>query len=206
MKLTIPELGELTMLTLRSPKEAAQQIIGIGLPRDVLWSLLVLISVANAILVWVSNVLTGPTPEQVEQMPIRIPEIIYSPLFAFVILAGALTIMVNVLHWIGKAIGGTGSIENMLSVLVWLQCLRMMTQIILLVLLFAAPSLAGLFGLIVSVLSIWILVHFVNEAAELDSVFKTIGVLLSAMVGIALGLSFLLTITGLATMGIDGHV
>jgi hypothetical protein len=73
-------------------------------------------------------------------------------------------------------------------------------------LMLAVPSLAGLFGLAVAILSLWILVHFVNEAAGLDSIFKTVGVLLSAMVGVILGLSFILTITGLATMGIDANV
>ena len=81
-----------------------------------------------------------------------------------------------------------------------------MAQIVLLVLMLALPSLAGLFGLAIAILSLWILVHFVNEAAGLGSLFKTVGVLLSAMVGIILGLSFILTITGLATMGIDANV
>jgi hypothetical protein len=206
MNLTAPALSALTMLSLSNPKEAAQQIIGAGFRRDVLWSFLVLVSVANAVLVWLSNVLTGPTPEQIEQMPIKIPEIVFSPLFAFVFLAGALVIMVHALYWLGAAIGGKGSLDNMLSVLVWLQCLRMISQVVLLVLLLSVPTAAGLFGLAVSILSIWILVHFVNEATGLGSLFKTVGVLLSALVGIILGLSFILTVTGLATMGIDAHV
>ncbi|MFT5797113.1 MAG: hypothetical protein ACI84R_001169 [Candidatus Azotimanducaceae bacterium] len=206
MILTPQSLGTLTMLSLRSPSIAARFVISSGLQRDALWSLLLLVSVANATLVWISNALTGPTPEQLAQMPIQIPAIIFSPLFAFVFLAGALVITVHVLHWLGAAIGGTGSLDNMLAVLVWLQGLRVLAQVILLVLMLAVPSIAGLFGLAVAILSIWLLVHFVNEATGLGSLFKTVGVLLSAMVGIILGLSFILTITGLATMGIDANV
>ena len=206
MILTPQSLVTLIMLSLRNPSIAARFVISSGLQRDALWSLLLLVSVANATLVWVSNALTGPTPEQLAQMPIQIPAIIFSPLFAFVFLAGALVITVYVLHWLGAAIGGTGSLDNMLAVLVWLQGLRVLAQIILLVLMLAVPSIAGLFGLAVAILSIWILVHFVNEATALGSLFKTVGVLLSAMVGIILGLSFILTITGLATMGIDANV
>jgi hypothetical protein len=206
MIFTPQSLGTLTMLSLRNPSIAARFVISSGLQRDVLWSLLLLVSVANATLVWVSNALTGPTPEQLAQMPIQIPAIIFSPLFAFVFLAGALVITVHVLHWLGAAIGGTGSLDNMLAVLVWLQGLRVLAQVILLVLMLAVPSIAGLFGLAVAILSIWLLVHFVNEATGLGSLFKTVGVLLSAMVGIILGLSFILTITGLATMGIDANV
>jgi hypothetical protein len=142
----------------------------------------------------------------VAQMPIQIPQIVFSPLFAFVFLAGALVITVHVLYWIGAAIGGDGELDDMLSVLVWLQTMRVFAQVILLVLMLALPTLAGLFGLAVAVLSIWILVHFVNEATGLGSIFKTVGVLLSAMVGIILGLSFILTITGLASVGIDANV
>jgi hypothetical protein len=199
-------IGTLTILSLQNPALAARFVLASGLRRDILWSLLLLVSIANATLVWVSNALTGPTPEQLAQMPIQIPAIIFSPLFAFVFLAFALVITVHVLHWLGAAIGGTGSLENMLAVLVWLQGLRVMAQVVLLVLMLAVPSLAGLFGLAVAILSLWILVHFVNEAAGLDSIFKTVGVLLSAMVGVILGLSFILTITGLATMGIDANV
>jgi hypothetical protein len=199
-------IGTLTILSLQNPALAARFVLASGLRRDILWSLLLLVSIANATLVWVSNALTGPTPEQLAQMPIQIPAIIFSPLFAFVFLAVALVITVHVLHWLGAAIGGTGSLENMLAVLVWLQGLRVMAQVVLLVLMLAVPSLAGLFGLAVAILSLWILVHFVNEAAGLDSIFKTVGVLLSAMVGVILGLSFILTITGLATMGIDANV
>ena len=199
-------IGTLTILSLQNPALAARFVLASGLRRDILWSLLLLVSIANATLVWVSNALTGPTPEQLAQMPIKIPAVIFSPLFAFVFLAGALVITVHVLHWLGAAIGGTGSLENMLAVLVWLQGLRVMAQVVLLVLMLAVPSLAGLFGLAVAILSLWILVHFVNEAAGLDSIFKTVGVLLSAMIGVILGLSFILTITGLATMGIDANV
>jgi hypothetical protein len=206
MILSSQSIGTLTMLSLSKPAIAARFVIAAGLRRDVLWSLLLLVSIANATLVWVSNALTGPTLEQLAQMPIQIPAIIFSPLFAFVFLAGALVITVHVLHWLGAAIGGTGGLDNMLAVLVWLQGLRVMAQIVLLVLMLALPSLAGLFGLAIAILSLWILVHFVNEAAGLGSIFKTVGVLLSAMVGIILGLSFILTITGLATMGIDANV
>ncbi|MFT4708194.1 MAG: hypothetical protein ACI9PU_002043 [Ascidiaceihabitans sp.] len=206
MILSSQSIGTLTMLSLSKPAIAARFVIAAGLRRDVLWSLLLLVSIANATLVWVSNALTGPTLEQLAQMPIQIPAIIFSPLFAFVFLAGALVITVHVLHWLGAAIGGTGGLDNMLAVLVWLQGLRVMAQIVLLVLMLALPSLAGLFGLAIAILSLWILVHFVNEAAGLGSLFKTVGVLLSAMVGIILGLSFILTITGLATMGIDANV
>ena len=206
MILSSQSIGTLTMLSLSKPAIAARFVIAAGLRRDVLWSLLLLVSIANATLVWVSNALTGPTLEQLAQMPIQIPAIIFSPLFSFVFLAGALVITVHVLHWLGAAIGGTGGLDNMLAVLVWLQGLRVMAQIVLLVLMLVLPSLAGLFGLAIAILSLWILVHFVNEAAGLGSLFKTVGVLLSAMVGIILGLSFILTITGLATMGIDANV
>lgn len=206
MIISTQAIATLTMLSLRDPAVAARFVIAAGFRRDVLWSLLLLVSIANAVLVWLSNALTGPTPEQLAQMPIKIPDIIFSPLFAFVFLAGALVITVHVLHWLGAAIGGEGGLDDMLAVLVWLQGLRVIAQIILLILMLALPSLAGLFGLAVAILSIWILVHFVNEATRLGSLFRTVGVLLSAMVGIILGLSFILTITGLATMGIDTNV
>lgn len=206
MILNPQSVGTLAIMTLRQPATAARFVIQAGFRRDVLWSLLLLISIANAILVWLSNKLMGPSPEELAQMPFQIPNIVFSPLFAFVFLAGALVVTVHVLYWLGNAIGGTGSLNDMISVLVWLQAMRVMAQIVLLVLIFAVPPLAGLFGLAIAILSLWILVHFVNEAAGLGSLFRTVGILLSAMVGLILGLSFILTITGLATMGIPANV
>jgi hypothetical protein len=84
--------------------------------------------------------------------------------------------------------------------------MRVLAQVVLLVLLIVAPTIAGLFGLGVALISLWILVHFVNEGAGLGSVFKTVGVLLSATVGMIMGLSFILTVTGLASMGISPNV
>jgi hypothetical protein len=206
MNLNVQSLSVLVALTLRDPANAARLVIAAGYRRDILWTFLLLVSIANAALVWLSNALNGPTPEQLAQMPIQIPQIIFSPLFAFVFLAGALVITVHVLHWIGAAIGGEGSLDDMLSVLVWLQAMRVLAQVVLLALLLVAPTIAGLFGLAVALFSLWILVHCVNEGAGLGSVFKTVGVLLSATVGIIMGLSFILTITGLASMGISPNV
>ena len=206
MNFKVQSLSVLVAQTLRDPANAARFVIAAGYRRDILWTFLLLVCIVNAALVWLSNALTGPTPEQLAQIPIQIPQIIFSPLFTFVFLVGALVITVYVLHWIGAAIGGDGSLDDMLSVLVWLQFMRVLAQAVMLVLLLLAPSIAGLFGLAVALVSLWILVHCVNEGAGLGSVFKTVGVLLSATVGIIMGLSFILTFTGLASMGIFSNV
>ena len=101
MNISVQSILALTLRSLQNPAQAARLVIEAEFRRDLLWSFLLLVSIANATLVWLSQVLTGPSPEQIQQMPIQIPQIVFTPLFAFVFLAGALVITVHVLHWLG---------------------------------------------------------------------------------------------------------
>ena len=74
-------LTNLVILTLRNPRQAAEQIIGWHLGRDVLWTALALAAAVNTIIFSLSIVLQ-PTPEM--------PAFFTSPLSMFVLLAGVL--------------------------------------------------------------------------------------------------------------------
>ena len=194
-------------LSVRRPSEVAAIVLGWNLPRNVLWSAMALVCTVNATLMYLTHVVTPPLPANIGEQAFQVPQWLFSPLIAFIFVAGGLVIMVHVLHWLSSALGAPGTLSDMLAMLTWLQALRAVEQFILLILLGLAPGLAGLFALFVMVASLWLLVVFVNEAAGFQSVGKTIGVLLTATVGIIIGLSFILTLTGVAAgLGIEQNV
>ncbi|MEP1519159.1 YIP1 family protein [Ascidiaceihabitans sp.] len=194
--------GALVAQSLRRPAQAAQVVLSWNLPRDALWTAMALVTLCNAVLMYVTNIVTPPLPPELAAQAIPFPAWMFSPLTAFVFLAGSLVVTVHVLHWLSSLLGGPGGLNEMLALLTWLQALRAVAQFVFLVLLIAVPGLEGLFNLAVAVMSMWLLVVFVNEASGLQSKFKAVGVLLTAAVGIIVGLSFLITLTGFAAIGV----
>lgn len=195
-------VGQLIALSLQKPADAARHVVDLRTPREVLWTVLVLACVLNAILFWISSTLTPPPPPELAESGLVLPAFLSSPILVFVFSAGGMVLIIHLLHWVGSAMGGTGSLGDMLSAFVWMQILRIIAQIGAVVLLIISPPVASLYGLVVAVLSLWITVNFINQGANLGSNLKAIGLVLVVMVGFIFGLSLFLVVTGLATAGL----
>jgi hypothetical protein len=181
-------LAELIVLSVRDPRKAAEQIMGWHLSRDILWTGLALAAAVNT-LVFSLSVMLQPSA--------AMPMFFASPLAIFLLLAGVLVITVHGLYWTGRAIGGTGGLSDVLSVILFLQFLRILAQIIIFVVMFVAPSLSFLLSVMTGILGIWILANFIAAAHRFDSLARAVGTLLISMAVIVLGLSFLLSIIGI---------
>jgi hypothetical protein len=195
-------IGQWIALSLQKPADAARHVVDLRTPREVLWTVLVLACVLNAILFWISSTLTPPPPPEFADSGLVLPAFLSSPILVFVFSAGGMVLIIHLLHWVGSAMGGTGSLGDMLSAFVWMQILRIIAQIGAVVLLIISPPVASLYGLVVAVLSLWITVNFINQGANLGSNLKAIGLVLVVMVGFIFGLSLFLVVTGLATAGL----
>ena len=197
---------QLVALSLRQPGAAARHVIAMQVPRDTLWTVLVLAAALNAILSWAIQAITPPLPPEYAENGIILPAFMDSPVLVFVFSAAGMVLMIHLLHWVGAMLGGTGQLGDMLASIAWMHILRVMVQSVMLVLLLVAPPMASLFALVVIVMSIWIMLHFINEGANLGSIPKTIGLLAIVFVGFVFGLSLILTVTGLAPMMLDQNV
>jgi len=185
---------DLALETLQTPRVAAERVMAMNLPRETLWMALVLMALLNTLIGAVTQMVAPPT----ENSPI--PAMMMTPMIYFVIVAGGLVLTVYALFWAGRALGGEAELGDMLSVLVWLQALRVCAQGIALVLLLVSPALAGLFVLSIGIIGLWILINFIQAAHRFPSPWQAAGVLLSAMVGLVLGLSLLLSLIGVSAM------
>lgn len=198
MTATTSLLKDLVIQTLRDPAQAAARLMAIQASREVLWTALFLVAVLNTLIYTLTNLLV-PT-----QSPL--PVAFESPLFFLVIVAGGLVLTVHALYWTGRALGGRGELGDMLVLMIWLQALRVGVQAITLVLLLISPVIAALVAVAAAFVGIWILVHFINAAHYLGSIPRAAGVLVAAILALALGLSFILSLIGATFLGSAAYV
>lgn len=186
-------LRDLVILSVRDPAAAAREIIAFDLPRDVLWTALALMAVLNTLLYSVTTSLVpGPSP---------MPAIFQTPFAYLVFMGGGLVLVTVALYWTGRSFGGTGSMDDILSVIIWLQFLRVVVQVISIVLLLTLPLLAALVTLAAAILGLWIFVHFVDQAHRFGSPLKAVGVIVASFIGMVMGLSILLAMFGGGFLG-----
>ncbi|MAY89240.1 MAG: YIP1 family protein [Pseudooceanicola sp.] len=187
--------------TVTAPAEAAQALMGLGLSRQVLWTALILMAVLQSAIFGFSVLMAPPMPEGV-----AMAELFTSPLRFFVLAAVALALTVYGLLFIGRAMGGSGTIEDILVLVVWLQALRVAIQLVVLVLSFLVPVLATLAVLAATIIGIYVMVRFINQAHRLNSLGRAVGVLIAASLGVVIGLSVILALIGLPLGGASGYV
>ena len=110
--------------------------------------------------------------------------LLVSPVIFAMMVAGGLLATVYVLVWIGKLLGGTGGFNDMLTLLIWLQVLRALAQVVLLVLLVSMPVVATFFVLFVAVATLWIFINFVQVGLGLASIGQAVAVVIANGLGI----------------------
>jgi len=190
--------GELILLSVKEPAEVARRLIAMQLSREVLWTGLALAAVANTLLFSLSGLLM-PGPSVV--MPL-----FQSPFSYLVMVTVGLILTVAMLYWAGRLLGGRGTVQDVLAMVLWLQVLRILVQVATLILSLTIPMLAMLLVLAATVLGIYILLHFVDQAHRLNSLLRAGGVLILSFVLMAVALSVLLTLFGGMITGGISHV
>jgi Na+/melibiose symporter-like transporter len=174
---------DLVVETIRRPASAARTIVTFNPPPEALWIALALVGVLNTILFTLTNIVVpGPS---------TLPAALTSPLVILMIVIGGLILSALALYLAGRALGGAGPLRDILLLMIWLQAMRFLAQAVTLVMLFVAPIFAVVFVMAVNLLSIWILLHFINAVHHLESLIRSAGVLIAAIVGLSLALSLL---------------
>ena len=201
-QITKEQVQALVVDTVRDPAHAARQILQLDLPRRWLWTALGLMCVLNAIVYSISLQLFPPDPAVLSV----IPPAFRSPMLFTIFLFGTLVITVFTLQWIGQAMGGKASLGDILILLTWVQVLRLLLQVVVLVLTLVSPGLAALLVFIASVWGIYILASFLNEAHGFENLIKAIGVMLLALAAIVVGLSLILAVISTIIIGSAGYV
>ena len=174
--MTIPPLGPLASLTLRKPAEAARQILALNPGREVLWLAFFLAVVLNCIAQMGIDMSIaasgGPTVSQ------SIPVVLIRS-------AGTMLFSILAFLYVGRFLGGTGRFEDLMILTIWLQFLQIAALVATLALSLIAVAFMAPLILATAIYSLYITLHFLNEAHKFGSLGKSFGViLLSALLAV----------------------
>lgn len=189
-----PTFPELAVLTLREPYQAAQIILGWKLPNEAIWTAIALVSVVITILSSLSNLMFP--------VPAPLSAILGNPFMYFLIAAGGFIATVHAIYWTGRMLGGTGTLEDLMVLFLWLQGLRAAAQVVVLITMMIAPVLASFIVLFVAVATLWVFVHFINIGLHLNSIMRAVVVLVVGATALIIGLSFFLSLIGVSAEGV----
>lgn len=188
--------------TLRDPKETATRIMAWNLDRGTLYMALIAVASVNAFLASAPVILNPGGVDEVMRAAMPILALLERPIMFFVIVAGTLIIMIQALFWAGRAMGGTGEMTEMMALIVWLQALRAVAQVIILLLSLVVPALGGLAALGLQLVAFWLFLHFISAALRFDSLFRAFGLLIAVAAGLFVGLMVILTLMGVSAGGL----
>jgi Yip1 domain len=193
-------LGErilsLAQLTLQDPRQAARQLLAEGVPLPARTGGLLLVAVISALL---ASLQLGLSPQALDPLTAFM---LASPFRAAVVQWLFLALSVLLIHRVGRAFGGRGSLPDALLIVVWLQLLTLVLQVLQLVATVLAPPLAGIIGLGGFALFLWLMTAFI---AELHG-FSSRGLVFLGMVLTALGTGLILGFALILIIGPEAFV
>lgn len=182
-------LTRLSIETVKAPRSTFARLMALDLDRTTLWQALML-TVAVSILLGeaMTYVLSSRMGEPMPR--------IVTPLTLAVIQGSFLIVTVFLIDFVGRMMGGTGRFADAILAMAWLNAVMIVLQVVQLVLAVALPPLFGLVVLVQVVLSLYLLTAFIAELHGFGSMARVFGMILFVLMGVALGLSFILTLSG----------
>lgn len=200
MSFTIDNIGRLLLLGVRSPREAAAQVIGLNLPRPVLLPMAGVVAVIVAVLIFLTGLFQGPTqlPDSEGTLqPVEIAPFMFA-LFAY----GFMLLYSWALAILGRQMGGKASFEQSLSLIIYLQAILMMFQIVELGLNAIGLTPVGtLVAMVAFFFGFWLNLVFIDVMHGYESIFKSFVLLMAVSCAFALGLMLMLTLLGVRLAG-----
>lgn len=184
-------LASLMQLTLQDPTRAARELLAEGVPLSARTAGLLLVAVLSALLVSLQVGDGTQAPDPITAFMLG------SPFRTAVLQWGFLALSVLLIHRVGRAFGGRGSLPDALLIVVWLQALMLGFQVAQLVVAPILPALAGLIALVSFVVYFWLLTHFI---AELHG-FASRGLVFLGMVVTGIAAGFALAVLFILILG-----
>ncbi len=188
--------------TLKTPSEAAAQVLGLHLPIQALWLALSLVSVITS-LIFAALMQLAPMGEDQFSDLMRASPAHSAPLVFALLQWGRAILSVFVLYWVGRMMGGTGQLRDVLAVMAWLQAVTFVLMLGLIVTGAILPMLTSLLILAMVIWWVWAIVSALNVAHEFDSMFKAGGVLIMSLLGVTVGMSLFFGAISALFMGVS---
>ena len=190
--LTLSGLWRHTRDTIRAPQEAAQAILALNLPRNVLWLGLALVITLSTLLAS-AVLLMVPMPEAGAGVPMPVVMGLVQAVFLVLVSLGIAVI--------GARFGGKGDFDGALALMVWLQAVFLVVQAFQIVAIAIGLSvLADIVSLASIPLFFWLMAQFVTVLHGFSSIWKTFWAIIMFLIAFAFLLSLVVTSFGLVPM------
>jgi len=190
--LTLLGLWRHTRDTIRAPQEAAQAVLALNLPRNVLWLGLALVITLSTLLAS-AVLLMVPMPEAGAGVPMPVVMGIVQAVFLVLVSLGIAVI--------GARFGGKGDFDGALALMVWLQAVFLVVQAFQIAAIAIGLSvLADIVSLASIPLFFWLMAQFVTVLHGFSSVWKTFWAIIMFLIAFAFLLSLVVTSFGLVPM------
>ncbi len=183
-------LGRLAARTVREPRAVFAELRALHLPREALWQALIAVVAVSVILAELVNLVLAAALGGPAGQPIL------SPLAFAGIQLGILVLSVVLIDRVGRMMGGRGDLDGAILAVVWLQFVMVCLQIVQSVLLLLFPFGAALVVILGIAIFLYLLTAFVTELHGFESTGRVFAMILFVLMGVALGLSFVLTLAG----------
>ncbi len=190
--LTLSGLWRHTRDTIRAPQEAAQAVLALNLPRNVLWLGLALVITLSTLLAS-AVLLMVPMPEAGAGVPMPVVMGIVQAVFLVLVSLGIAVI--------GARFGGKGDFDGALALMVWLQAVFLVVQAFQIAAIAIGLSvLADIVSLASIPLFFWLMAQFVTVLHGFSSVWKTFWAIIMFLIAFAFLLSLVVTSFGFFPM------
>ena len=198
-------LKPLFVTTIRDPRNGAEQALALRWPKQALWIALSLISVVTSALVS-ALVQAAPMPQGDLGRLLEASPVYSSPLIFAVMQWARAVFSVFMLFWIGRALGGRGTVPDVLAAVTLLQAVSFVLVAGFTVLGLFIPFVSSVGLLVFLVWWMWAVSNMLDVAHGFDSPLKAFGVMVIAVFGVLIGLSVFMGIIGGLAGGITGAI
>lgn len=189
MTLSFNQLLAMVGRSITNPREGAEEVLALGVPRQALWLILAIVVVLSILIAQVTTLFAGSSNELMNNF-------LQNPLVTGFVQMGLLVVMIVAVHLIGRAMGGRGSFEEAMLLMSWLQFIMVCIQALQTVSIIILPPFAGLIGIVALVLFFWLLTNFIAVLHGFGSLAQVFVMVLVSGFAIAFLFSLVLTIMG----------
>lgn len=179
----------MALQTVPEPRKVARDLFDLPVTRAARWLTLWLMLVLATILGVVSQIIYPVNA-------ITFGPILSNPLVLGGLEAGFVLAGVFLIYLLGRMAGGQGSLDDAITVGIWLEFVLLGLQTATLIFSLFAPALAGILMIMSSVLFFWILSHFTAESHGFRSAGLVFAGIATTLVLAVFTLSFLLALMG----------
>lgn len=191
-RLKMRDLLSMARDSISDPQGTTRRVLALPYATAAWWQALVLLAVLSVLLTQFMTQLIGLPVDPVLGMFSDQPVVMVG---VQVVLGVA---MVQVMYRVGALFGGQGTLDAALRVTVWLHFVMLGLQIVQTLIILVLPGMAGIAGLVIILINMWLLTNFVAAVHGFRSLLAVFVMVIVTFFVVSFVLLFLLGLLGLA--------